>query len=111
MPSCLAALYCCAGADGSHLCRAPQFSPAHPPRRDLGEIKATPSAPGEELLHGVKISTTGVCVANLAVEKFLSGEDCRGAPHKPDFGLCGMARVRGHLRDVRCQTLWFKRSH
>jgi hypothetical protein len=45
-------------------------------RGDPGEIKPTPFAPGKELLYGVKISTAGVCVANLAVEEFFSGEDC-----------------------------------
>ncbi len=45
--------------------------------RDLEESKATPFAPGEESLHGVKIGTAGMCVTNLAIEEFFSREDCR----------------------------------
>jgi hypothetical protein len=49
--------------------------------RDLGESKATPFAPGEESLHGVKIGTAGMWVANLAVEKFLQRRRSPPDPH------------------------------
>jgi hypothetical protein len=42
-----------------------------------GEIKALALAPGQELPRGMKVSTAGVCVANLAIEKLFSGEDRR----------------------------------